>query len=151
MNGPKLSEPERPKRTSPRDKTAIIINSASYEKVAYALTIAATCAALGNEVHVLFTYGALTRLTKDGTDRVGEETEAWIREDVRVGLVTGSMNKVSDMLKDLKSFGGKIYACVSAMAFHNIMKDELVEEVSQVTGITAFLETTRGASIVIYV
>jgi len=43
--------------------------SASYNRVAHALTIALTSIALGKEVHVLFTYGALIRLVR--RDRPG--------------------------------------------------------------------------------
>jgi len=42
-------------------------------------------------------------------------------------------------------------ACVAAMAFHNIVKDELVEEVSEVTSISTFLEKVEGASTMLYV
>ena len=133
------------------EKVALIINSASYDRVSYALTIAGMSAALGKEVHVLFTYGALCRLIKGRTDEVGDETDPWIREVVKVRLRKGSIQKVSEMLENLKKFGGKIHACVAAMAFHNVTRDELVGEVDQVTGIAAFLEVTKGASMMLYV
>jgi len=134
-----------------KEKVALIMNSASYDRVAYGLAIAVASATLDNEVHVLFTYGAVTRLVKGRTDRVEEETDAWIREAVKVGLVAGSIQKISDLLKDLRKLGGKIYACVSAMAFHDIRKDELIEEVDNITGIAAFLGMTKGATTVLYV
>ncbi len=134
-----------------KEKVALIMNSASYDRVAYGLAIAVALATLGNEVHILFTYGAVTRLVKGRTDRVEEETDAWIRQGVKVGLVAGSIQKISDLLKDLRKFGGKIYACVSAMAFHDIRKDELIDEVDHVTGITAFLGMTKGATTVLYI
>lgn len=132
-------------------KVAIIINSASYDRVAYALTIASTSAAVGKEVHVLFTYGAVLRLMKGKADEVGEETDPWIREHVTLGSLTGAIPKISELLNKLNGFGGKVYACVSAMALHNIMEDELTEEVNGVIGITTFLEKAEGASTTLYV
>jgi len=132
-------------------KVAIIINSASYDRVAYALTIASTSAAVGKEVHVLFTYGAISRLLKGKADEIGEETDTWIREHVTLGSLTGAIPKISELLSNLKRFGGKVYTCVSAMALHNIMKNELTEEVDEVTSITAFLEKVEGASVMFYV
>ncbi len=132
-------------------KIAIIINSASYDRVAYALTIASTSAAVGKEVHVLFTYGAILRLKRGKADEIGEETDVWIREHVTLGSLTGAIPKISELINNLNKFGGKVYSCVSAMALHNIMKDDLTEEVNEVTSITAFLEKIEGASMILYV
>lgn len=134
-----------------RSKVAVIVNSPSYDRVVYALTLALLNASLGREVHILFTYGAITRLRKKGADQVGEETEAWIRETVRKGVAKGTLPRISELLRDLKRFGGRIYACVSAMALHNLTRDELVEEVDQVTGLMAFLEMVEGAAVTLYI
>ncbi len=37
------------------------------------------------------------------------------------------------------------------MAFHNVTKNELIDEVDEVIGIAAFLETLKNASITLYV
>jgi peroxiredoxin family protein len=134
-----------------QEKVAIIINSASYDRVAYALSIASTSAALGKEVHVLFTYGAINRLVKGKADEIGDETSAWIRKTIVEGSKKGSIPKISEMLNNLNKFGGKVYACVAGMALHNIVKDELTEQVEEVTGIAAFLEKVEGASTMLYV
>jgi peroxiredoxin family protein len=136
---------------SNKEKVAIIVNSASYDRVAYALTIALVSASMGKEVHVLFTYNAINRLRKGNVDQVGEETDKSIREAIKTGLKKGSIGKISDILRDLKRFGGKVYACVAAMAFHNLTKDELIENVDHVIGIAAFLEIVEGASITLYI
>ncbi len=132
-------------------KVAVIINCASYDRVAYALTIASTTAAVGSEAHVLFTYGAILRLLKGKADNVGAETNACIREAVTLGVITGAIPKISELLRNLKEFGGKVYACISAMALHNIMESELTEEVDEVIGITTFLDKVEGASPTLYV
>ena len=128
-------------------KVAIIVHNPSYDRVSYALTIAAMSAAQFKEVSMLFTYGAIRRLVRDQTDEVGDETDAWIRGDLQLGLEKGSIKKISEMISYLKGFGGKIYACSAAMTFHNITEDMLVDEVDGVTGISTFLEQTDGAQI----
>jgi peroxiredoxin family protein len=127
-------------------KVAMIVNSSSYERVSYALSIATISAAHLKDVHVLFTYGAVRRLVKGKTDDVGEETDAGIRADIRLGLEKGSIQKISEMITYLKGFGGKIYACSAALTFHQLTQDDLIEETDDVTGISTFLDKTEGAS-----
>jgi len=128
-------------------KVAIIINNSSFDRVSYALTVASTSAAHLKDVHVLFTYGAVLRLVKDRADDIGEETDAWIRKEIRLGLEKGHMKKVSEMINYLKGFGGKIYACSAAIAFHNIEINTLGESVDEIIGISSFLERTDGGTI----
>jgi peroxiredoxin family protein len=104
-------------------------------------------AALGKEVFTFFTYGALFRLIKGRTDEVGEETDPTIRQKIKEGLKKGSIRSISEGVEELKRFGGKIYACIAAMSFYGVTRDELISEVDGVMGIAAFLETTRGAQI----
>jgi len=124
---------------------AIIINSSSYDRTYYALTIASLSAAQLQDVQVLFTYGAVRRLVKGWVDTIGDETERWIREDLEKGLKEGSIKKISEMITYLKGFGGKIYSCSAAIAFHNIKKDELIEEVDGIMGVMTFLEKTENS------
>jgi len=129
-------------------RVAFIIGSASYDRVEYALTLAFSLAATGREVHILFAYGAVTRLKKGNTDVLGEETDGWVRERVRLGLERGSMHRVSELLANLRRVGARVYACVAAMSLHNLVEEDLVDEVDGVTGIMAFLEKVGGANIV---
>jgi peroxiredoxin family protein len=133
-----------------QEKVALIVNSASYDKVSYALSIANISAAHLKDVYVFFTYGAVLRLLKDRVDEVGEETDAWLRESVRKGLEKGTMPRISELLSFSKGFGVKVYACSGATAFHDIRKEEM-PLVDEVMGISEFLEKVEGASIVLYV
>ncbi|MFQ5875502.1 MAG: DsrE/DsrF/DrsH-like family protein [Dehalococcoidia bacterium] len=40
--------------------------------------------------------------------------------------------------------GARFYACVSSMAFLNITRDELIDEVDESTGIATFLMETEN-------
>jgi peroxiredoxin family protein len=132
----------------PQKKLALIINNASYDRVAYALSIAAVSAAQFTQVHVLFTYGAIIRLIKDQTDSIGNETENWLRAQVITGRDAKTIPRISEMISHLKGFGGKIYACTAAMALHEISKDELIDEVDEVLGIASFLNRTESSDLV---
>ncbi|MEM0456298.1 MAG: DsrE/DsrF/DrsH-like family protein [Nitrososphaerota archaeon] len=132
-------------------KIALIVNTASFERVAYALSFAVVAAAYGTEVFVLFGFEGLYRLIKRKTDVLGDETNPFIRNEIESGLKKGSMMQISELIKNLKNLGGKIYACTSAMALHNVTKDELIEEVDGVLGLAAFLELIDDPSTIIYV
>ncbi len=68
----------------------------------------------------------------------------------RVGDRKGIYDKNLEMMNDLKGFGGKIYACSTAIAFHNIEINDLEETVDEITGTLSFLEKTDGA-IMLYI
>jgi len=132
-----------------REKVAIVINTASYERVSFGLGIASSEAALGKEVHVLFGYGGLVRLKKGFEDKVGEETEAWLREQINAGLRKGN-TKISESLKILPELRGRVYACPAAMALHNLTREELIDE-AEVRGVVEFLRDDAKDAEIIYV
>ena len=130
-------------------RLALIINTASYERVAFALGIATTAAAMGRDVSVLFGYGGVIRLKKGFTDSLGEETDGWIRERIGLLVKNGGVSPLSEYLNMLKKLGGKIYACPTAMKLHDIVVGELVEEVDEVRSVTRFVrEDIKDASVV---
>lgn len=132
--------------TEIKKKKAIIINTASYERVVLALALATVSAALGESVSVLFSYGGILRLRRGHEDEIEEETNTWIKEKRK-----NSLPKISEYLKHLRSFGGKIYACPAAMAYHDITKDELTDECDEIRGLAAFLAEDAKDAIIIYV
>ena len=135
----------------PGDRLAFIINSASYERVAFALGVAATAAAMGKDVRVLFGHGGVLRLKRGLTDKVGEETEGWLREQVKAGIEKGSLSPVSELLDDLNKMGGRVYACPTAMDLHNVVFGELAEGVDEVRSVVRFVSEDMADGSVIYV
>ncbi len=132
----------------PQKQLALIINNASYDRVAYALSIAAVSAAQFTHVQVLFTYGAIIRLIKEQTDSIGNETENWLRAQIITGRNSKTIPRISEMIAHLKGFGGKIYACTAAMALHEISKEELIDDVDDILGIASFLQRTEFSDLV---
>ena len=133
------------------NKAALIINCASYERVTFALDVAAAAASLGRDVRILFTRGGVVRLARGIVDSVGDETEEWLRETIRSGIAKGSMPLVSDLLGTIKKLGAKIYACPAAMVLHNLILKDLVDEVDEVRSIVRFITEDMKDAQLIYV
>lgn len=126
----------------------IIFHSGSYDRVYHGLAIALTASALGREVKMFFTYWALEHLRRERTESLYLDNEA---EDhrgiVESNLEKGHMRELSELLGDAKELRVKLYVCVSSMAFLNIARDELMDEVDESTGIATFLKETKGYQI----
>ncbi|MDP2719658.1 MAG: DsrE/DsrF/DrsH-like family protein [Dehalococcoidia bacterium] len=133
------------------EKGTLIISSGSWERFDYALSIAITSLASGMEFHALFTHGALKRLVKGQTDVIRDETTTEIKDGIQKGLAKGTVEPLSSILKEAKSFGLKIYACPAAMANLNIARNELIEEVDSVKGLASFLQIAREATLNYYI
>ncbi len=127
------------------EKVTMIVNSGDYDRVSYALSIAKIAGALGMEVHMLFTYGGLTRLLKSNIDDLGGIADSFILERLRVGLAKGTIAKLTDNISEAKRLGLKIYACINAMHTLDIVQEQLIDEVDQVMGLSKFINLSRGA------
>lgn len=133
-------------------RLVLIVCTPSYFRVTNALSIAVTAAAVGIDTRIYFTYGGILRLKKDFVDYIGDETDMWIRDKLQSSLDKGSIPKISELLDTLVAVDAKIYACPSAMAFHNISKDELVEHVTEIRSVGhAIKDVIDGKTTVIYV
>ncbi len=130
------------------EKVAFIINTASYERVAFALG-AATGAATVKDVRIIFGNGGVFRLKKGSVDSIGEETESWIRQRVKLAVKKGSLPAISELIENLNKFGAKIYACPAAMELHNLVVQDLVKEVDEVRSVVRFmLEDIKDATVI---
>lgn len=133
------------------DGLTLIFHSGAYDRVSYGLSLAKGALATGMEVHALFTFGALRRLVKGGTDDLGKETEEETRRILEKSLAKENIQPLSQQIKETKHMGLKIYACVNAMANFNVSRDELISEVDKPMGIATFLELARKATISLYI
>jgi len=134
-----------------RGKLALIVNAASYERVAFALSVAIAAAAAGQQVELLFGHAGLVRLKKGSTDQVGDETEVWLRDQIRSGLEKGSVSRISQLLQTVLKLGAEIYVCPAAMALHNLVRAELIEEVKEVCSLGEFMSRAAQGASVLYI
>lgn len=127
----------------------MVINTAAYDRVAFALHLATAAAAAGQEVSLLFGYGGLVRLRKGSADLLGDETESWIREQLHSALERHAIVPISQLLETVLKLGARMYVCPAAMALHNLVRRELLEEASEVCSLGEFIgRAARGASVI---
>lgn len=134
-----------------KDKLAFIINSDRYERVAFALGVAAAAVATGMQVHILFGHGGVVRLKEGMTDKLGYDTDNPVAKRIKLGIEKGSLTPISELLETLKKLGVRIYACPQAMELHNIVVEELVKEVDEVRSVARFVAEDIPEATVIYV
>lgn len=136
----------------PNESLAMIVNDPAYDRVMFALGMASAQRILQKNVNVLFTYGAIVRLKRGCTDDVGDETNPWVRGHIKAALGSGAMPPVSELLSDFRKLGGRIYACPAAMSLHDIVSEDLVDDVAVVRGLVAFLtELQSDQTQIIYI
>lgn len=134
-----------------QDILAFIINSDSFERIAFALDVATTAAATGKDVRLIFGNKGIVRLKKGYTDQLGTETDSWIKNRLRLGMKKGGIASLSELLRTLKKLGGKIYACPAAMDLYGITVAQLIEEVDEVRSLVRFVTEDMADASVIYV
>ncbi len=136
-----------------RYRLCIFLHSGSYDRVYHALSICNVVLAMGGEVRIFCSYGALRRLVKGNTDKVSIEGEpAPFREEIEKNLKRGTFDSISEMLSTAKRFGDiKLYACTASMAVLNIARDELIDVVDESMGLVAFMDIVKGADETLYI
>ena len=133
--------------TSPgKEQVTIILHSGSYDRASYALSITLVALASGMEVYMLLTFEGLRRFTKGHLADIGEETPPNIRTNIERGLESGAIQSLETQLADAKKLGLKLYSCPNAMAALSIGLSDLLDEVDNVMGLTAFLKFVRATS-----
>ncbi len=138
-------------RKARKRKIALIFHDGNWDRVYYGLSVAVAALASDNDVHAMFTFGALKRLRRGRADELGDETSGEIHTLVKMGPARGKLPAIAEMLKDATALGIKLYACPAAMAFFDIKKEDLIPGVDCMTGLIGFLEMSQGASLSFYV
>ncbi len=131
-------------------RLCIFLHSGSYDRVYQAVSITNVTLAMGGEVHIFFSYGALKRLVKGRTDEL--QADEPFREEIEKNIKRGTIDSISEMLATAKRFGRlNIYACTASMAVLNIARDELVELVDCSMGLVSFLDLVKEAQHALYI
>lgn len=127
---------------------ALILHSASYDRLYQGISCALAALALGREVKLFFTYWALETLRKDAGDSLilDEEARAY-RKILENNLKKRHMQKIGELYAQAKIMGAKFYACTQSMGLLNISRDELVKEVDKSMGLTTFLSEAIEAQL----
>lgn len=131
----------------------IYLHSGSFDRVYQAIAISNVVLAMGGEVNIFWSYGALKRLVKGKTDDVVIEGEpAPFSHEIEKNLKRGTLDSISEMLSTAKRFGKiSLYACTASMAILNISRDELIPLVDSSMGLVSFQNLVKDADEVLYI
>ena len=114
------------------------------------MSLAIVCLSMGMEAHILLTYQGLKRFVKghledpDGTDA---DLLAMMQRDI----ASGRFHSIEDKLDAARELGLKLYACTTAIATLGLNKEDLVDGVDQIMGLTTFMNLVREATVNWYI
>jgi peroxiredoxin family protein len=128
-----------------KERMTIILHSGSYDRAAYALTMALVALASEMEAHMLLTFAGLKRFTKGHLSNMGDETSIAIKTEIERGIEWGIIPTLDSQLAEAKKLGLKLYACPNAIASLNIPQNELLDEIDGIMGLAAFFKLVRTA------
>ena len=131
-------------------RLTIILHSGSYDRVTNALSLAIVCLSMGMDAHILLTYQALKRFVKGHLDDP-EGTDPELMAAMRRDIASGRFHSIEYKLDAARDMGLKLYACTTAMATFGLNKEDLVDGVDQIMGLTTFMNLVRDATVNWYV
>jgi peroxiredoxin family protein len=141
-----MNEENRPDKK----RMTIILHSGSYDKVTNALSLAIIGLTMDMEAYILLTYEALRRFVK-GHFEDPDTTDPELLAMMQRGITSGKFHSISEKLATARELGLKLYACNTAMATLGISREDLVAEVDDIMGLTAFVQLAQSAAINWYI
>ena len=131
-------------------RITIILHSGSYDRVTNALSLAIVCLSMGMEAHILLTYQGLKRFAK-GHLEDPDETDPDLLAMMKRDIASGRFHSIEDKLDAARELGLKVYACTTAMATLGLNKEDMVDHVDQIMGLTTFMNLVREATVNWYI
>ena len=145
-----------------KGKMCIILSKGSLDMVYPAFMIGTTAAAMGDEVHMFFTFWGLNVLDrkKVGSLKVSPVGNPGMPMPNIIGMLPGmtamatrmmkgkirdtKTPSIPEMVQTAKDLGVKIHACSTSMEFLGIAKEDLIPEVDDIIGASTFLQLSEG-------
>ncbi|MBX5326528.1 MAG: DsrE/DsrF/DrsH-like family protein [Candidatus Bathyarchaeia archaeon] len=138
---------------SKKRKLAMIVHSGTLDKLYCAFILGSTAVSQDIEVHLYFTFWGLNALVKGGLEKAGLPADyKQMEEPMRKKLKEMKYPTPYDMLKRMKASGLlKIYACSPTMEMFGVKRENLIPEVDEIAGASAFLDVASDADITLLV
>jgi len=154
-----------------KEKLSIVCFSGDFDRAVAVFTIATGAAATNREVTIFFTFWGLNIIKKRGGHR-GTGTGILARffnflmggrnnlplsrlnfGGVSPKLMTGMMRAknvatLEDLFEAAKELGVSFVACEMAMHILELKKEDLIDQVTEVIGVSTFLDRSRDAKII---
>ncbi len=149
--------------TTPPDKLSIIVYSGAYDRVHYALVLAAAAAAIGRQATLFFTMGACRALTRAGADGKPAWRRLPMSEDLgdnkaatggarddrygKTGVAT-----FEELLASCVQFGVKFMVCEMGLRAMGLEDDGLRDDVPiEAGGVVSFLNDASKDGAVLFI
>lgn len=139
--------------TAPPDKLSIVVASGVFEKVHYALVMAAGAAAIGTPVTLFFTMGACQALVADEgwrqlpSERMNESAAGRDNDFAARGVAT-----MSELLESCAELGVTFMVCEMGLRAEGLEDTQLMENASITrTGVVTFLTDASKDGALVYV
>ena len=134
-------------------KMAIIVHSGTLDKLYPVFMLASSAGAIDLETHLFFTFWGLEALKKNGLENA--KLPGVMR--LGTGMMKGKIKEIGvpslpQLLEMTRSMGvTKIYACSTTMEIMGVKNEELIPEVDDIVGATAFLDIALDADIQLFI
>lgn len=126
-------------------KMSVILISPDLEKLHAGSLVSSVAAAAGMMVSVFVTMGALESFRKE-TFGKGD----FVRSEIGQKMLDKKIPLFYGLLKDGKEIGDlQVYACAMAMDLMEWKKEDLLDVMDDVIGITAFLNMSQGSQVIV--
>ncbi len=151
------------------NKLMIVVSKGTLDMAYPPLILGQIAASLGMEVGLFFTFWGLDIIRKDKVDKlkvtpVGNppmgmpnilgiipgmtDLATWMMKKKAAQI---GMEPIREMIKECKELGVKFYACSNTMEMMGLKREDLLDEVDDVVGATAFLNMAAEDSIVMFI
>lgn len=134
-------------------KISIIVHSDSMDKLYPVFMISSAGASMDVEVHLFFTFWGLNMLKKGGFESaklpapMNEGTDMMKNKMKEIGVPS-----LVELLQMCRETGNvKIYACSTTMEVMDVKKDDLIPEVDDILGATAFLDIAMDSDVQLFI
>ena len=129
-------------RDAPPLKTlAVIVSRGDFNSLVQVATLLMAAVASGVAVRVFFRDEAIYKITRSGA-AVTNLSEAYRGQEaaVRERLAAQGLADLPELFRQIKETGdARLYACSSSLAICGVERAELLPEIDEVRGLTAFL------------
>ena len=134
-------------------KMAIIVHSGTLDKLYPVFMLASSAGAIDLETHLFFTFWGLNAIKKGGLDNAKLPGMMSLGTGKLKNRIKGiGVPSLPSLLEMTKSIGEtKIYACSTTMEMMDVKKEDLIPEVDDIVGATAFLDIALDADIQLFI
>jgi peroxiredoxin family protein len=134
-------------------KIAIIVHSDSMDKLYPVFMISSAGASMDVEANLFFTFWGMNMLKKGGFESaklpapMSEGTEMMKNKMKKIGVPS-----LVELLQMCRETGNvKIYACSTTMEIMDVKREDLIPEVDDILGATAFLDIAMDSDVQLFI